>query len=225
MTEHVTAIETARAPLSPEPAPSGARWRGLAFHAGNVAGAAFAVYLLLPNLRFFLHTGRAIGLVFVIQQVWVAAVFLTRRAPRAVSRRPLDWIAAYAGWFTSFLVHPDGYHPALGVAVGFWVQVTGLLLWAWAFSKLARSYGIVAADRGLVTRGPYAVVRHPLYSAYMVGGVGYLMQSLSVWNAVIDVIAVFWQVVRIRAEERVLESADYAAYRSRVRWRLFPGIW
>jgi hypothetical protein len=64
------------------------------------------MYLLLPNLRLFLQTGRPIGLVFVIQQVWVAVVFVTRRAPRTVSRRPLDWIAAYAGWFTSLPVRP-----------------------------------------------------------------------------------------------------------------------
>jgi hypothetical protein len=46
-----------------------AQWLGLV--AGNVAGAAFAVYLLLPNLRFFFQIGRPIGLVFAIQQVWV----------------------------------------------------------------------------------------------------------------------------------------------------------
>ena len=115
------------------------RVRWLGFFAGNVAGAAFAMYLLLPNLRFFLQTGRPIGLVFVIQQVWVAVVFVTSRPPRTVSRRALDWIAAYAGWFTSFLVRPGGYHLAWGLAVGFWVQVLGLLLWAWAFLKLARS--------------------------------------------------------------------------------------
>jgi protein-S-isoprenylcysteine O-methyltransferase Ste14 len=190
-----------------------------------VVGAAFAGYLLLPNLQFFLQSGRLIGLVFVVQQVWVAAVFLSRRAPRTVSRRALDWIAAYAGWFASFLVRPDGYHLGWAALVGFWVQVTGLLLWVWAFSRLARSYGVVPADRGLVTRGPYALVRHPLYSAYIVGGVGYLLQSLSVWNAVVDVVAVGWQLVRIRAEERHLDGPQYAGYRSRVRWRLCPGIW
>jgi protein-S-isoprenylcysteine O-methyltransferase Ste14 len=174
---------------------------------GNLAGATVAVYLVLPNLRFFFDTGRPIGLVFAIQQIWVAAVFLTRRVPRTVSRRALDWIAAYAGWFTSFLVRPTGYHPTWGVAVGLWVQVLGLLLWAWAFSRLALSYGIVPADRGLVTGGPYAFVRHPLYTAYLVGGIGYLIQSLSVWNALIDVVAVGWQLVRIRAEERHLEVA------------------
>jgi protein-S-isoprenylcysteine O-methyltransferase Ste14 len=199
--------------------------RRLGLFVGNLAGATVAVYLVLPNLRFFFDTGRPIGLVFAIQQIWVAAVFLTRRVPRTVSRRALDWIAAYAGWFTSFLVRPTGYHPAWGVAVGLWVQVLGLLLWAWAFSRLARSYGIVPADRGLVTGGPYAFVRHPLYTAYIVGGIGYLIQSLSVWNVLIDVVAVGWQLVRINAEERHLEGSDYAAYRTRVRWRLCPGLW
>jgi protein-S-isoprenylcysteine O-methyltransferase Ste14 len=213
------------APSTPRTTSRPHRLRWLGFFAGNVAGAAFAMYLLLPNLRFFLQTGRPIGLVFVIQQVWVAVVFVTRRPPRTVSRRALDWIAAYAGWFTSFLVRPGGYHLAWGVAVGFWVQVLGLLLWAWAFLKLARSYGIVPADRGLVTRGPYALVRHPLYTAYMVGGIGYLMQSLSVRNVVVDAIAIGWQLVRISAEERHLEGPDYAAYRARVPWRLCPGLW
>lgn len=198
------------------------RW---AVVAGNLAGAGFATYLLLPNLRFFLNTGRPIGLVFVIQQVWVGVVFLSRRTARTTSRRPLAWIAAYAGWFTSFLVRPGGNHPAWGLTLGFWVQIAGLLLWAWAFAKLGRSYGIVAADRGLVTGGPYAVVRHPLYTAYMVGGLGYLMQSPSIWNAVVDLIAIGWQLVRIGAEERHLAGPDYAAYRARVRWRLLPGIW
>jgi protein-S-isoprenylcysteine O-methyltransferase Ste14 len=193
-------------PADPTPAPRH-RARRLGVLVGNLAGATVAVYLVLPNLRFFFDTGRPIGLVFAIQQIWVAAVFLTRRVPRTVSRRALDWIAAYAGWFTSFLVRPTGYHPTWGVAVGLWVQVLGLLLWAWAFSRLALSYGIVPADRGLVTGGPYAFVRHPLYTAYLVGGIGYLIQSLSVWNALIDVVAVGWQLVRIRAEERHLEVA------------------
>jgi hypothetical protein len=99
--------------------------------AGNAAGAAFAAYLMLPNLNFFLQTGRLIGFVFVIQQAWVAVVFLARRPPQTISARPLDWIAAYAGWFTSFLVRPGGEHLAWAIDVGFWVQVAGLLLWAW----------------------------------------------------------------------------------------------
>jgi protein-S-isoprenylcysteine O-methyltransferase Ste14 len=111
------------------------------------------------------------------------------------------------------------------VPVGFWIQIVGLLLWAWALSRLARSFGVVPADRGLVTAGPYGVVRHPLYSAYIVGGLGYLIQSLSVWNVGIDLIAVGWQLVRIRAEEGHLAGRACEAYRARVPWRLCPGVW
>jgi protein-S-isoprenylcysteine O-methyltransferase Ste14 len=105
------------------------------------------------------------------------------------------------------------------------VQVAGLAVWACAFARLSRSFGIVPADRGLVTSGPYAVVRHPLYTAYMLGGIGYLIQSLSLWNVVIDLITVGWQLVRIRAEERHLDGPAYVAYRNRVRWRLVPRVW
>lgn len=91
---------------------------------GNVAGAAFAAYLLWPNLRFFLQTHHPIGLVFAIQQGWVGLAFLTRRTPRTVSRRPLDWVVAYAAWFTFFLVrrgpragHRRPVHPRAPPAV------------------------------------------------------------------------------------------------------------
>lgn len=211
-------------PLHGWSAPAG-RLPRLVTLGGNLVGAAFAAYLLLPNFRFFLQTRHPIGLVFAIQQAWVGVAFLARRAPRTVSRRPVDWIVAYAAWFTYFLVRPSGHHPTWEGSLGLAVQVTGLALWAWAFAKLARSYGIVAADRGLVTGGPYALVRHPLYASYMVGGVGYLIQSPSRWNLLVDVVAVGLQVVRIKIEERHLDSPEYAAYRTRVRRRLFPGIW
>jgi protein-S-isoprenylcysteine O-methyltransferase Ste14 len=199
--------------------------RLLASYGGNAAGAAFAAYLLWPDLRFFLQTLSPMALVFAIQQAWVAVAFLTRRSAGTVSRHPLDWVVAYAAWSTYFLVHPSGHDAAWVSSLGLWVQVTGLVLWAWAFAKLARSYGVVAADRGLVTGGPYALVRHPLYASYMVGGVGYLIQSPSAWNVLIDGMAVGLQVVRIGIEERHLDSRDYAAYRTRVRWRLLPGVW
>jgi protein-S-isoprenylcysteine O-methyltransferase Ste14 len=202
------------------------RWRRLGLVAGNVAGAAFAGYLLLPTLRFVVQSGRPmIGLVFVVQQVWFAVVFLTRRAPRTVSHRPLDWIAAYAGWFTSFLVRPGGHHLGWAVMLGFWVQMAGLAFWAWAFFRLSRSFGIVPANRGLVRRGPYALVRHPLYSAFIVGCIGYLIQSPSLRNALLVLIAIGWEVVRIRCEERHLDGPEYAAYRREVPRRLCPGIW
>lgn len=90
----------------------------------------------------------------------------------------------------------------------------------------ARPFVRSCASRPRARHGrAYRIVRHPLYTAYLVGGIGYLMQSLSTWNIVIDAVAVGWQVVRIRAEERHLSSPAYDAYRARVPWRLIPRIW
>jgi protein-S-isoprenylcysteine O-methyltransferase Ste14 len=193
--------------------------------AANAAGAAFAVYLLLPNLRFFLETQQPVSLVFAIQQAWVGVVFLIRRDPRTVSRRPRDWLVAYTAWFISFLVRPGIPQPALIAAFGLAVQLAGLGLWVWTFATLSRSYGIVAANRGLVTKGPYALVRHPLYAAYMVGGTGYLIQSPSIRNLLVDCSAIALQIIRITIEEQHLANPEYTRYRDRVRWRLIPRIW
>jgi protein-S-isoprenylcysteine O-methyltransferase Ste14 len=193
---------------------------------GNLLGAAFAAYLLWPNLEFFLRTHAPMAAVFVLQQVWVGAIFLIRRAPRSASHHPLDWVAAYGGWLTGLLVRPGaGYALPFAPALGLPMQCLDLAIWTWAFANLARSYGIVPADRGLVTSGPYRFVRHPLYASYMVGGLGYILQSLSLRNVVVLAVVIGFQLTRIVREERHLAGPAYDAYRSRVRWRLLPHIW
>lgn len=77
-----------------------------------------------------------------------------------------------------------------------------------------------------MTRGPYAVVRHPTYASYLVIQLGYLLQSISLRNVLVIVLASGCNVGRVLMEERLLTgSSAYDAYRCRVRWRLIPGIW
>jgi protein-S-isoprenylcysteine O-methyltransferase Ste14 len=191
----------------------------------NLAGAAFVLYLLRPNLRFFLDTHVPMALVFVLQQVWVGVIFLIRRSPRSATHNPFEWAIAYGGWFFGLLVRPGAPGLPFASIFGLAMQCMELALWTWAFAYLSRSYGIVAADRGLTTRGPYRFVRHPLYLAYMIGGVGYLAQSLSPWNIMIVAATASFQVARILREEHHLHGAPYDHYRREVPWRLLPGIW
>ena len=91
---------------------------------------------------------------------------------------------------------------------------------------LGKSFGIVAADRGLVTFGPYRVVRHPAYAAYLVSELGFLVQNFSAFNMVL--LAGVWilQISRIIAEERVLSGdSPYAEYKALVTKRLIPAVW
>ena len=193
----------------------------------DLLGAVVVVLFARASIQYYLQTHRLFGLLFVIQQLWVAAAFLIRRPARSVSGRPLDWIAAVGGSFGGFLLRPAGLHPEWGVVAGLALQVVGITLWAVSFATLGRSFGLVAADRGLVTSGPYAVVRHPLYIAYLVSQFGYFLQSVSFWNALVLVLTWTCQVIRALAEERHLSSTTWAYddYRTRVRWRLMPGVW
>lgn len=192
----------------------------------NLAGAAGAAFFAWASLLYYLHTHRLIGAAFLVEQAWFVVAFLIRRPVRAAARSLGPWLLAAAGTFGGLLFRPTGAHPAWGVTAGLVLQLAGLALAVTALVVLGRSFGFVAADRGLVTRGPYAVVRHPVYAAYIVIQAGYLVQSVSARNVAVLVFVTGANIGRAIVEERVLAgSADYGAYRQHVRWRLVPGLW
>jgi protein-S-isoprenylcysteine O-methyltransferase Ste14 len=210
----------------PEPERLSARSGWLLRTSANLVGAIGAAYFARASLRFYQQTHRLIGAVLLVEQTWVVVAYLVRRPTRAVSRRPGDWLLAFGGTFGVVLLRPVGAHPPWGVTVGLAMQLFGLFICIASFLSLGRSFGFAAADRGLATRGAYAVVRHPIYGSYLFVQVGYVLQSISVWNALVVLFVTTCNVARALVEERVLaKSGEYAAYRRRVRWRLLPGVW
>jgi protein-S-isoprenylcysteine O-methyltransferase Ste14 len=192
----------------------------------NVGGALVAGLFAQASLQFYLQTHRPIGGLFVIEQVWFAVAFLTRRAPQTVTRRIDSWLVAFGGTFGGLLLRPGGVHPPWGVDTGFGLQLAGLIIVIISLVTLGRSFGFVAADRGLKTHGPYAVVRHPVYASYVLIQSGYVLQSLSLRNIAVVAFATACNIGRVLAEERLLaQSPAYQAYRRRVRWRLIPCLW
>lgn len=192
----------------------------------NLAGAASAAWFAQASLQFYLRTHSLIGGVFCVEQAWFVIAFLIRRPPRAVAARLGPWLLAAGGTFGGLLLRPEGAHPRWGVDLGLALQLGGLAVAVTSLVVLGRSFGFVAADRGLVTRGPYAVVRHPVYLSYIVIQSGYLLQSLSVRNVIVLVLVTCCNIGRVAAEERVLSAGPgHSAYRRAVRYRLVPGIW
>ncbi len=85
----------------------------------------------------------------------------------------------------------------------------------------------VAREQTVITTGPYAVVRHPMYVAV---GIIYVLSPLalgSYWAMLPSLLVILVLVARITNEEKVLlaELAGYREYVRRVRYRLIPGIW
>jgi protein-S-isoprenylcysteine O-methyltransferase Ste14 len=184
------------------------------------------MFFAQASLQFYLQTHRLIGAAFFVEQAWFVTAFMIRRPPRSVAASSGPWLLAACGTFGGLLLRPSGAHPPWGVVAGLASQLAGLALAVTALFFLGRSFGLVAADRGLVTRGPYAVVRHPVYAAYILIQSGYLMQSVSLANAAVVAFVISCNIGRICAEERVLSrSPEHRQYVRRVRWRLMPGVW
>lgn len=119
--------------------------------------------------------------------------------------------------------------PPTLVIVGNLCVVIGFVLVFLVFRENTYSSGIieVAKDQKVVSTGPYALVRHPMYSA---GILMFLSTPLALgsWWAIIPAIALCAMiVVRLLDEERFLaiNLPGYATYRSQVRYRLIPGGW
>jgi protein-S-isoprenylcysteine O-methyltransferase Ste14 len=192
----------------------------------NLVGAASAAYFSYSFLHFYWQSHRLIGVVFFGQQTLVAIAYLIRRPARQVSRRLDDWLLAFGGTFAGVLFVPEGAHTAWGLQTGLVLQLLGVAVAVASLLTLGRSFGFAAADRGVVTLGPYAVVRHPMYSSYLLLQSGYLLQSLSVHNAIVLLFGTLCNAGRALAEERLLGgNKEYVAYRTQVRRRMIPGVW
>src|SRR4051812_38821089 len=162
---------------------------GLASSMLTVALGALTLAFGMNHVSHFLRTGKPTGLVFAAQELVLVGVFLVRRRPLAVSRRPVDWVAALLGAYGVLLLRPTGAE-----VLGFgwlWLalQVAGALGAIVCIVRMGRSFGIVAANRGVRCDGPYAVVRHPMYAFYLVGQVGYLLGAFSLLNGVVLALA------------------------------------
>jgi protein-S-isoprenylcysteine O-methyltransferase Ste14 len=192
----------------------------------NLVGACGAVLFARAGLQRYLDTHSLVGALFFAEERWSVVAFLVRRPARAVSQRLGDWLLAMGGTFGGVMFRPDGAHLHWGIAVGLGLQLAGLAVCVASFFALGRSFGFAPADRGLRQRGPYSVVRHPIYASYFLLQFGYVLQSISVGNVLVMVFVCSCNIGRALAEERFLSSsADYDEYRGSVRWRLVPGIW
>ena len=92
-------------------------------------------------------------------------------------------------------------------------------------ARLGKAFSIMPEARHLVTSGPYAYARHPLYAVEAFTLIGTAIQFAQPWAGVLAAAVIVLQVTRSFYEERVLVAAypEYVAYRAKTK-RFIPGL-
>ncbi|MFG0254826.1 MAG: methyltransferase family protein [Rhodopirellula sp. JB053] len=95
----------------------------------------------------------------------------------------------------------------------------GLGVWAWlsfGLTKITVSPAL-RSDASLVTKGPYRIIRHPMYTAVVVFCLGFLVASFSVWKLLVWLTLVAVVAQKSRIEEALLRERfpEYEQYAKR----------
>ncbi len=209
---------------------SGAYWRDLVFSR------------LLPSLFFSLFLARQLillggsvpgirqptDLLYVGQQLLaltyftlLVVLYAVRLPQRGTDRRLAVIFIAFSGTFAaisaSFL--PGGARRDSLVLFGDVLATAGLAYSVWGLAYLRRSFSIIPEARRLVTGGPYALSRHPVYLGEVATAIGVNLATGGLLSALAVAYFIVCELLRIRWEERILAETfphDYPEYARRV---------
>ena len=166
-----------------------------------------------------------INVLLLISETIVVFFVVFRRPAIALSYRSVDWALGFAGTFVALLAIPASGAPLVPIGVSAALMIAGFLLQLAAKLTLNRSFGVVAANRGVKIGGPYRLIRHPMYAGYMLTHAAFVLGGPNLWNIVVYSAAFCLFVARIIVEERVLQADPaYQALSQKVRYRLVPFV-
>lgn len=215
-------VPQAQAGVAPSPA---ARRRDLADSSARLVIIVLFSFMAVRIGAHFLETGRLTGLLLLASEAIVVVLTVFRRAPvivdRSIRARSLTTLAMIG----PPLVAPAAMASLVGEALAVSVSAVGLLVIIAGKMSLGRSFGLMPANRGIVSSGLYRVVRHPIYLGYFITHVAFVVANPSIWNLVVLLASDVAQVARALCEEQVLSrDPAYRDYQARVRWRIVPGV-
>lgn len=198
------------------------RWERLLVAAGTGLFGAAALGYVNHAAHETAWGPRAMYAAFGLYTVFGALRLAGRRRPPSSVAGFWPSVIVLLGVLTPLAARPEGRALWGG---GPWLAAAGALLGVSATVALKDSFGIVPARRGVVSQGPYAVIRHPMSVSFLIIATGFLTVHFSPRNATILGIASILVLVSALLDERLLmRDEEYQGYAARVRWRFIPGL-
>lgn len=216
------------AALDAEPVRAGAAARRSLEPAEILSRMAIVAMFTILAVRLgmdFAATRRFTGLLLLASEALVVVLTVFRRPTGEVDRSTRARLLTAASLVGPMLVRPSSNAVFAGEAVTVSLAAIGLLIIIAGKVSLGRSFGLMPANRGVVSTGLYRLVRHPIYMGYLITHVGFVLANGTFGNIAIFLGADITLMIRAVYEERVLaRDAAYCEYQQKVRWRVLPGL-
>jgi protein-S-isoprenylcysteine O-methyltransferase Ste14 len=173
----------------------------------------------------YMRTGHVTSLLVLVGESLVVILTVVRRRAQLVDRSVAAAVITTLSVAGPPLLRVSDATPLLADAATATVCALGLVLVVVGKMALGRSFGLVPANRGVVVRGPYMFVRHPIYTGYLITHAAFFAANPAPWNAGVIIVADTLLVLRALMEERILSAdVEYQGYCRRVGWHLVPGV-
>ena len=210
------------------PAPPRATVRPASELADISARLVVVVLFTLMAIRIgsdFLATGRLTGLLLLASETLVVALTVLRRSTAVVDRSYRARMLTALSILGPALVQPALVAALAPELVTVLLSAAGLVVVIGGKLSLGRSFGLMPANRGVVSSGLYRLVRHPIYMGYLITHTGFLLANPTMWNILMVVGADLALMRRAVCEEQTLAKDEaYRSYQQTVRWRVVPGV-
>lgn len=159
----------------------------------------------------------------LIAEIVTVSLVVVAKLPKEIKRGPYELFITIGATFYFLFIQLKEGSPLVAESIAVAIQISATLFQVYAKFHLGRSFGLVPANRGVVTSGPYRLVRHPIYLSYLGVQLGFLLGYFSWHNVMVYVLVDVLLVLRVRAEEKVLKrDPRYRAFMKTTRWRVVP---
>lgn len=184
--------------------------------------------LYLSNFNFLIFTSlftKCLGLLFAAMLIILVIV----RSPASAGTQGfLPRMVAFFGAFLgiALLRLPPQPIPWIFQLISLTLMIVGISFAVYSLMWLGRSFSVMPEARKLVTGGPYALVRHPVYLGEEIAIIGLAIEYSSLTALTILLFQLGFQLYRMHFEEQVMRELfpQYIEYEARVK-RLIPYIY
>ncbi len=190
---------------------------------GRILVVAFLMIFVLRMAHELRVEWKWVLFLSLVAEIITVTLVVIAKLPKQVNRGLYELFITFGASFYFLLIQLKRGEPLVAEGVAISIQVAATLFQLYAKFHLGRSFGLLPANRGVVTSGPYRLVRHPIYTSYLGIQIGFLLGYFSWHNFIVYLALDLLLVLRILAEEKVLtQDPEYLAFTKTTRWRVVP---